>query len=110
VRNAYEAKATNVSVEIRSDDDALRIEIADDGPGLPAKIRERLFQPFSGSGHSGGTGLGLAIAREIVRGHGGNIELSSSGANGSLFTIELPATVGRPTGRPDRSPHDPVEA
>jgi len=43
VRNAYEAKATNVSVEIRLADNVLRIEIADDGPGLPAKVRERLF-------------------------------------------------------------------
>ena len=110
VRNAYEAKATNVSVETRPGENTLCIEIADDGPGLPAKVRERLFQPFSGSGRSGGTGLGLAIAREIVRGHGGNIELSSSGDDGAVFTIELPATVGQPAGRPDPSPHDPVEA
>jgi signal transduction histidine kinase len=110
VRNAYEAKATNVSVETRLADDTLSIEIADDGPGLPAKVRERFFQPFSGPGRSGGTGLGLAIAREIVRGHGGTIELSSSGADGAVFTIELPATVGQPARRPDPSPPDPVEA
>jgi len=59
---------------------------------------------------SGGTGLGLAIAREIVRGHGGTIELASSGEDGSLFSIELPPTVGQPAGRPDPSPHDPIEA
>jgi signal transduction histidine kinase len=110
VRNAYEANASNVSVAIECDEKFLRIEISDDGPGLPAKIRETLFQPFSGSGRSGGTGLGLAIVREIVRGHGGNIELSKSGPDGSLFTIELPASVAFPAGGPNRLPRNSVEA
>ncbi len=110
VRNACEAKAANVSVAAGSAGKVLRIEIADDGPGLPAKVRERLFQPFAGSGRSGGTGLGLAIAREIVRGHGGNIELSRTGEDGTLFSIELPSTAGQAAGRSDPSPHDPVEA
>jgi signal transduction histidine kinase len=110
VCNAYEAKANSVSIEIRPAGDAVRIEVADDGPGLPAKVRERLFQPFGGSGRSGGTGLGLAIAREIVRGHGGDIELSRSGEDGTLFVIDLPAAARQPTGSADPSPHDPVGA
>ncbi len=110
VRNTYEAKAANVSVEIRYEGDGMRIEVADDGTGLPAKVRERLFQPFAGSGRSGGTGLGLAIAREIVRGHGGDIELSRSGDDGSVFAIDLPAAPGAPAGRSDPPPQDPVEA
>ncbi len=110
VRNAYEAKAENVSVEVGADGDGMRIEIADDGSGLPAKVRERLFQPFAGSGRSGGTGLGLAIAREIVRVHGGDIELTRTAADGTLFSITLPATAAQPAGRTDPSPHDPVEA
>ena len=109
VRNAYEAKASRVSVDFRHDGDGVRIEVADDGPGLPAKVRERLFQPFGGSGRSGGTGLGLAIAREIVRGHGGDIELTRSGEDGTVFAITLPVAV-RPVGRSDSSPQDSVEA
>ncbi|WP_138380682.1 sensor histidine kinase [Luteithermobacter gelatinilyticus] len=65
------------------------IDICDQGPGIPAKIREKLFVPFHGSGN-GGTGLGLAIARELVQGHGGSIELLSSGPEGSCFRITLP--------------------
>ncbi len=109
VRNACEAEAETVTVDVRTEGERVWIGVADDGPGLPAKIRERLFQPFSGSGRSGGTGLGLAIAREIVRGHGGDLELSRSGADGTLFSIELPAAAGRPAGRSD-PPQDPIEA
>ncbi|MDP7317059.1 MAG: HAMP domain-containing sensor histidine kinase, partial [SAR324 cluster bacterium] len=69
---------------------AVVIDVADDGPGLPAKIRENLFQPFSGSGHAGGTGLGLSIARGLTRGHGGDIQLGRSGPDGTVFRLFLP--------------------
>lgn len=66
------------------------IRINDTGPGFSAEARERLFSPFQKSGRNGGTGLGLAIARELVKAHGGSIELSDKGEPGAQFEIHLP--------------------
>ncbi len=90
VRNAYEAGAGTVTVEARLNAATTEIDIADNGPGLPAKVRENLFQPFSGSGSVGGTGLGLSIARDLMRGHGGDIEVARTGPDGTLFRLLLP--------------------
>jgi signal transduction histidine kinase len=89
-RNAIEAGARNVTVSTRPDIEALNIEIADDGPGLPPKARDNLFRPFAGSARPGGTGLGLAIAREIMRAHGGDVALCDSTAAGTAFCLRLP--------------------
>jgi signal transduction histidine kinase len=67
------------------------IRVTDNGPGLPARAREHLFQPFTGSTTSGGTGLGLAIAREIAQGHGGDLKLAETGAGKTVFELTLPA-------------------
>lgn len=65
------------------------IEIADTGPGIPAKARAHLFEAFQGSARAGGTGLGLAIAAELVRAHGGEIHLVE-GTIGATFRIAIP--------------------
>lgn len=65
------------------------IEIADTGPGVPARVREQLFVPFQGSAREGGTGLGLAIAAELVRAHGGEINLLDT-PTGATFQITIP--------------------
>lgn len=65
------------------------IELSDTGPGLPAKAREHLFEPFQGSTRTGGTGLGLAIAAELVRAHGGSISLVD-GTMGATFRFTIP--------------------
>ena len=67
-----------------------RVTIEDTGPGLPARARENLFSAFRGSARSGGTGLGLAIAHELVRAHGGTIELVESRGGRTVFAIEIP--------------------
>jgi signal transduction histidine kinase len=67
------------------------ITVSDNGPGVPQKARERLFQPFIGTGRPGGTGLGLAIARDLARGHGGELDLTETGPEGSVFELRLPA-------------------
>jgi len=90
VRNAYEAGADVVTVGVEVEDGKVIIGISDDGPGLPEKVRETLFQPFARSGHSGGTGLGLSIARDLARGHGGDIELGETGPKGTVFRLFLP--------------------
>ncbi|RZS87865.1 signal transduction histidine kinase [Phyllobacterium myrsinacearum] len=66
------------------------IGIEDTGPGLPPKARENLFTAFKGSARSGGTGLGLAIVHELVRAHGGSIELRGGEGAGASFEIRIP--------------------
>jgi signal transduction histidine kinase len=96
VRNARQAIAATgtsgrIAIRGRETEDGWRIEVSDTGPGLPKKAREHLFQPFHGGARKGGTGLGLAIAAEIVRGHGGRLELVETSEAGTTFAISLPA-------------------
>jgi signal transduction histidine kinase len=71
-------------------DHGTSIRVADNGPGVPDRARERLFQPFAGSGRPGGAGLGLAITRELARAHGGDLTLIETGPQGATFELTLP--------------------
>jgi signal transduction histidine kinase len=73
----------------------LVLRVADNGPGVPARARQNLFQAFRGSVTPGGTGLGLAIAAELVRLHGGMIHLEPSEL-GAVFKVSLPGHKARP--------------
>lgn len=90
IRNAVEAGASQVTVRAHSEAGLITIEIADDGPGLPEQAQANLFRPFTGSARRGGTGLGLAIARDLVRAHGGELDLVATSDHGSTFRISLP--------------------
>jgi hypothetical protein len=95
VRNARQAiVATGAPGEIclaaGEDDDAWWITVTDTGPGLPARAQEHLFKPFQGGARKGGSGLGLAISSELIRGHGGALDLRRTGASGTEFAIRLP--------------------
>ncbi|MDK9696390.1 MAG: HAMP domain-containing histidine kinase [Siculibacillus sp.] len=68
------------------------IRVVDTGPGVPDKARENLFRPFQGGFRRGGTGLGLAICAELVRAHGGSIELVDRGP-GACFEVIIPDRV-----------------
>jgi signal transduction histidine kinase len=68
------------------------IAVSDTGPGVPDKARENLFRPFQGGFRRGGTGLGLAICAELVRAHGGTIELVDRGP-GATFEVAIPDRV-----------------
>ena len=71
-----------------------RIEVADNGPGVPAEDRERVFEPLVRRDRSSeGVGLGLSICRRIVRAHGGSIGMADGPAGGALVWLELPAEV-----------------
>jgi len=99
VRNARQAIANTgqpgeINVSAYEDDDAWWIEICDTGPGLPPKAREHLFTPFQGGARKGGSGLGLAIAAELIRGHGGTLELRKTDDTGTTFAICLPKGDG----------------
>jgi signal transduction histidine kinase len=67
----------------------LVLTVTDEGPGVPAEIRDRLFEPFVTRGKKSGTGLGLAVARRFVEDHGGTLELLPEGP-GARFRIALP--------------------
>lgn len=95
VRNARQAimatrKPGQITVRASEDDAAWHITVADTGPGLPPKAREHLFKPFEGSVRKGGTGLGIVISQDLIRGHGGRIELARSDETGTEFMIHLP--------------------
>ncbi len=95
VRNARQAivatgKPGEISISASEDDEAWWITVTDTGPGLPKKAQEHLFQPFQGGARKGGSGLGLAIAAELIRGHGGRLELRRTGETGTEFAICLP--------------------
>ena len=83
-----------IEISLEAVGGASLIRISDNGPGVPARIRERLFQPFAGSGRPNSTGLGLAIARELAQAHGGDLTLSVTGDEGTVFELRLPGTPG----------------
>lgn len=95
VRNAVRYARTQVVVEGRVEGDGVRLEVRDDGPGIPAEHRERVFQPFtrveaSRSRSSGGMGLGLAIVSRIVRSHGGWTRIEDAPEGGALVVTWWP--------------------
>ena len=102
VRNAVEALAPpspeeepdgverRITASAHALGDAIAIDIADNGPGLPEAAREHLFEPFKGSRKPGGSGLGIAIAHEVLRAHGGDLALVKSDADGTTFRLTLP--------------------
>ena len=90
-RNAVEAMAEEggeLRIAARQREDATVIDVADSGPGLPERVRRHLFEAFSVGAR--GTGLGLAISRELARAHGGELELTATGEEGTAFAITLP--------------------
>jgi signal transduction histidine kinase len=79
-------------------DAAVRIEVSDEGPGIPAGEEERIFERFyradaSRSRSEGGSGLGLAIARWIVDMHGGSIQAAAAEPNGCRMIVTLPGVA-----------------
>ncbi|MCC5987540.1 MAG: HAMP domain-containing histidine kinase [Pararhodobacter sp.] len=91
-RQAIEATGKPGSIEISAHDSAegCVIRVIDTGPGLPKRARENLFAAFQGGARKGGVGLGLVIAAELVRGHGGSLDLVRSDEDGTEFRITLP--------------------
>ncbi|MEA2752001.1 MAG: hypothetical protein QOI41_6144, partial [Myxococcales bacterium] len=92
--NAIAASAPRVpTIETRAwaEDSRVVIEVADDGPGVPAEIASTIFEPLV-TARQGGTGLGLALARRVVAAHAGTIALvpNAEGATGATFRVELP--------------------
>jgi two-component system nitrogen regulation sensor histidine kinase NtrY len=93
VDNAVEAMERRGRIVVETQRDAsnniVRLVVADDGPGIPAAEREKLFLPYYSTKRRG-SGLGLAIVRRIIAEHGGSIEVGDNTPRGTRFTIELP--------------------
>jgi two-component system OmpR family sensor kinase len=91
---------TPVTVSLRREGDSAVLEVADRGPGVPERLRERVFERFAsgaGDGASGrGSGLGLAIVKAVADAHGGRVELSEADGGGARFRVTLPATDAAP--------------
>jgi two-component system sensor histidine kinase PilS (NtrC family) len=88
LRNAAEAGARHAVVTADARDQRCVVEVADDGPGVPADQREEIFKPFHSS-KDGGTGIGLAFCRKVVESLGGSIALAERPGPGACFQIEF---------------------
>jgi two-component system sensor histidine kinase KdpD len=88
----YTPAASPIEFRARSEGDALEVEVADRGPGLPAETLPRVFEKFFRGAHPGvgGVGLGLPICRGIVQAHGGTIGVVNREGGGASFRIRLP--------------------
>jgi signal transduction histidine kinase len=95
VMNAIQAVSAmdvdrEVNVRTLATKDSVVLEVADNGPGMPAEVRSRLFQPFTTSNKTSGIGLGLAITADLVKLHHGQISLVERDEAGTTFRVTLP--------------------
>ncbi len=96
VRNASEAVSGKtggrITLRTHRTGDRVAIEVEDDGVGIPADLLPKLFDPFF-STKEGGSGLGLALTKQIVKDHGGDLEVTSTVGRGTTFTVSVPAAA-----------------
>ena len=103
----YGPRGQNVTITTTSAGDMWTMEVADEGPGVPADERERIFAPYyrmtrDAGGAVGGTGIGLAVVQRLVKEHGGRVHVASTngaGAAGARFVVSLPIDVPGANGR-----------
>jgi len=87
---SYHPKLT---VRTRRKDQAVSIEINDNGPGIPDEIKDKILQPFfTTKKGTAGTGLGLSITNDIIKAHGGSMDIKTKEGLGSTFIISLSGT------------------
>ncbi|HLU83060.1 MAG TPA: HAMP domain-containing sensor histidine kinase, partial [Trueperaceae bacterium] len=118
VQNALNAGAKNVTVSVSQEAKQVRVEVLDDGSGIPAEALQHVYERFfrvdgARSGRGNGSGLGLAIVRWIVTQHEGTVNVESSLGEGTVFTVLLPLLDPRMTEESKAaksSPTDPGRA
>lgn len=103
VQNALNAGAKRVNVSVTQEVKQVRVEVLDDGSGIPAEALQHLYERFyrvdgARSGRGNGSGLGLAIVKWIVQQHDGTVTVESSVGEGTVFTVLLPLLDPRMTG------------
>jgi signal transduction histidine kinase len=92
LRNAMQAMPDGgrIGVSLRAEGGQVRVEIEDAGPGIPADLSDKIWDPFFTTKDKG-TGLGLGIVKNIVEAHGGTIHIANREPQGARVTIDLPA-------------------
>jgi signal transduction histidine kinase len=86
------ANGSSISVRLESDGGTVRVSIADDGPGMPSEVRDRIFDPYFTTKPAGrGTGLGLPVVRQLVESFGSTLDLETATGRGTRFSFTLPA-------------------
>ncbi|HEY6107865.1 MAG TPA: GAF domain-containing sensor histidine kinase [Gemmatimonadales bacterium] len=94
VSNAVRHSPTGgrIEVGVHANGDAIEFAVRDDGPGIPADVQERIFEPFErfDPGSGVGTGLGLPVSRRLAEVLGGRLSLTSAPGEGAVFTVSLP--------------------
>lgn len=101
---AEQPEPRRIVLATRSEPDTVVIEVSDNGPGVPAHLREKIFEPYFTTKPTGvGTGIGLSISRSVIGAHGGTIALSTAEGGGARFTIRLPMSAAQ------AGPDAPVE-
>ena len=99
----YGLEARPITIQAEQDDDAVRVEVHNDGVPIAEALRSQLFDPFrrgersSRDGQTSGLGLGLYISRELVVAHGGDITVQSDAHHGTTFRVSLPRISRRPS-------------
>lgn len=92
-----------LKISIAHLDGRVCVKIADDGPGIPAEMIGKIFDPFfSTKRPGGGSGLGLTICHAVAKEHGGSIEVQSVPGSGATFQVFLPVAAGEPAKKPQR--------
>ena len=84
------AGSGQVQVELCGTGSVVEIRISDNGRGIPAAIRNTLFEPFISQGKENGTGLGLTVVQKIIQDHGGEVVVERTSAEGTVFRITVP--------------------
>ncbi|MBC7704516.1 MAG: two-component sensor histidine kinase, partial [Rhodoferax sp.] len=86
--------AGRATVTLRQSSGRVVLTVCDNGPGVPAELRERIFEPFyrlpGATERDGGVGLGLALVQSIVQRHGGTVRCEGHAASGACFVVNLP--------------------
>ena len=98
LENALRHGASVVNASVRRDGGSIVLAVADNGPGVPVHLRERIFEPFyrlpGASERDGGAGLGLALVKSIVVRHGGAVSCRTPSRPGACFEVRLPLQSG----------------
>ena len=82
-----------IKVKTWREDETLVLSVHDNGPGIPAKDRAKVFNTFYSTKGERGTGLGLAVVRNVMDRHRGNVVIGENGERGALFSLRFPLTM-----------------